>query len=303
MMHSNSNLNCPIRLQSNKFNAHTCSSEADIASKQTASVDDVCESTKEQLVVLVEWAKCIPSFLELNIEDQVALLRAHAGEHLLLGLSRRSMHLKDILLLGNDHVIRRHSHEAEISYVGVRIMDELVSVMSQVNIDDQEFACLRAIVFFDPSVKGLKEPQRIKSLRYQVQTALEDYINDNQYDARGRFGEILLLLPPLQSISSQMINQIQLARMLGSAKIHSLLYEMLLTNNNISFPLTPSHMQHPIQSGLTTAPNPTTPSTLLTSGQLPNESNQMINIPMSMNDSVYDRRCFLLLSLQYLETN
>jgi hypothetical protein len=39
----------------------------------------------------------------------VALLRAHAGEHLLLGLARRSMHLKDVLLLGNNCIIGRHS--------------------------------------------------------------------------------------------------------------------------------------------------------------------------------------------------
>jgi hypothetical protein len=38
----------------------------------------------------------------------VALLRAHAGEHLLLGLARRSMHLKDVLLLGNNCIIGRH---------------------------------------------------------------------------------------------------------------------------------------------------------------------------------------------------
>lgn len=31
---------------------------------------------------------------------QVALLRAHAGEHLLLGATKRSMLYKDILLLG-----------------------------------------------------------------------------------------------------------------------------------------------------------------------------------------------------------
>lgn len=31
---------------------------------------------------------------------QVALLRAHAGEHLLLGAAKRSMLYKDILLLG-----------------------------------------------------------------------------------------------------------------------------------------------------------------------------------------------------------
>ena len=75
----------------------------------------------------------------------------------------------------------------------------------------------------------------MKALRHQVQTALEDYINDHQYDVRGRFGEILLLLPSLQSITMQMINQIQITKMLGSAKIHSLLQEMLLSNKNIPF--------------------------------------------------------------------
>ena len=35
---------------------------------------------------------------------QVALLRAHAGEHLLLGATKRSMVFKDVLLLGEDAV-------------------------------------------------------------------------------------------------------------------------------------------------------------------------------------------------------
>ena len=36
---------------------------------------------------------------------QVALLRAHAGEHLLLGVARRSTKVKDVLLLGNNMII------------------------------------------------------------------------------------------------------------------------------------------------------------------------------------------------------
>lgn len=40
---------------------------------------------------------------------QVALLRAHAAENLVLGVARRSMHLRDILLLGNDSLISRQS--------------------------------------------------------------------------------------------------------------------------------------------------------------------------------------------------
>jgi nuclear factor 4 len=64
---------------------------------------------KQQLLILVEWAKYIPAFGELTLDDQVALLRAHAGEHLLLGVARRSMHLKDILLLGNNCIIVKNS--------------------------------------------------------------------------------------------------------------------------------------------------------------------------------------------------
>ena len=65
-------------------------------------------------------------------------------------------------------------------------------------------------------------------MRYQIQINLEDYINDRQYDSRGRFGEILLILPNLQSITWQMIEQIQCARLFGMAKIDNLLQEMLL---------------------------------------------------------------------------
>jgi hypothetical protein len=52
---------------------------------------------------------------------------------------------------------------------------------------------------------------------------LEDYISDKLYDSRGRFGEILLLLPVLQSITWQMIQQIEVAKMIGVAHIDNLL--------------------------------------------------------------------------------
>uniref|UniRef100_A0A672MHG0 Hepatocyte nuclear factor 4-alpha-like n=1 Tax=Sinocyclocheilus grahami TaxID=75366 RepID=A0A672MHG0_SINGR len=130
----------------------------DIRTKKTATITDVCESMKQQLLVLVEWAKYIPAFCDLPLDDQVALLRAHAGEHLLLGAAKRSMLYKDILLLGNDHIIPRNCPELEVSRVSVRILDELVLPFQDLQIDDNEYACLKAIVFFDPDAKGLSDP-------------------------------------------------------------------------------------------------------------------------------------------------
>ncbi|KAJ8911707.1 hypothetical protein NQ315_013169 [Exocentrus adspersus] len=289
-------------------------SDYDLSNRQLANINDVCDSMKQQLLILVEWAKYIPAFTELQLDDQVALLRAHAGEHLLLGLARRSMHLKDVLLLGNNCIItkqcpeyctnmasktnikwtmsniavmlpeqRNLSPDLSIARVGSRIMDELVKPMTEVRIDDTEFACLKAIVFFDPNAKGLSEPARIKALRYQIQINLEDYISDRQYDSRGRFGELLLTLPALQSITWQMIEQIQFAKLFGVAHIDSLLQEMLLggtsvdttptlvvPNNANSYQSTSDSADSPITSPTTT---PNSPQDHLINGNVASPTN------------------------------
>lgn len=43
----------------------------DLSNKQFASIHDVCDSMKQQLLILVEWAKSIPAFAELQLDDQV----------------------------------------------------------------------------------------------------------------------------------------------------------------------------------------------------------------------------------------
>ncbi|XP_078508067.1 hepatocyte nuclear factor 4-alpha isoform X2 [Lissotriton helveticus] len=239
----------------------------DIRAKKIANITDVCESMKQQLLVLVEWAKYIPAFCELPLDDQVALLRAHAGEHLLLGAAKRSMVYKDILLLGNDHIIPRNCPELEVGRVAVRILDELVLPFQDLQIDDNEYSCLKAIIFFDPDAKGLSDPTKIKRMRYQVQVSLEDYINDRQYDSRGRFGELLLLLPTLQSITWQMIEQIQFVKLFGMAKIDNLLQEMLLGGSTNETP----HAHHPLHPHLVQehlATNVIVANTLVAHGQM-----------------------------------
>lgn len=77
----------------------------------------------------------------------------------------------------------------------------------------------------------------MSSIRRQILINLEDYISDEHlYKSRGRSGEILLLLPVLQSIALQLVEQIHFAKLFGVAHIDNLLQEMLLGDD--SGPLT-----------------------------------------------------------------
>ncbi len=46
-------------------------SDYEVRNKQLASINNIAESMKQQLLILVEWAKYIPAFSELSLDDQV----------------------------------------------------------------------------------------------------------------------------------------------------------------------------------------------------------------------------------------
>ena len=61
------------------------------------------------------------------------------------------------------------AQDEEVRKIGVRVMSELVEPFREVEIDDEEFACLKAIVFFDPNVPGLTKSDEVRKVRKQVQ--------------------------------------------------------------------------------------------------------------------------------------
>ena len=68
-------LNAEVSSRQNGSHGYYCITEQltdlDIANKQLASIVDIGDSMKQQLLILVEWAKFIPVFSELTLDDQV----------------------------------------------------------------------------------------------------------------------------------------------------------------------------------------------------------------------------------------
>jgi len=195
---------------------------------QKDPVTNICQAADKQLFTLVEWAKRIPHFTELPIDDQVILLRAGWNELLIAGFSHRSIAVKDGILLATGlHVHRSSAHQAGVGTIFDRVLTELVAKMREMRMDRTELGCLRAIVLFNPDAKGLTAVQQVESLREKVYASLEEYCKTQYADEPGRFAKLLLRLPALRSIGLKCLEHLFFFKLIGDTPIDTFLMEML----------------------------------------------------------------------------
>ncbi|TNN45440.1 Retinoic acid receptor RXR-alpha-A [Liparis tanakae] len=173
-------------------------------------VTNICQAADKQLFTLVEWAKRIPHFSELPLDDQVILLRADG-----------------ILLATGLHVHRNSAHSAGVGAIFDRVLTELVSKMRDMQMDKTELGCLRAIVLFNPDSKGLSNPGEVEALREKVYASLEAYCKHKYPDQPGRFAKLLLRLPALRSIGLKCLEHLFFFKLIGDTPIDTFLMEML----------------------------------------------------------------------------
>ncbi|XP_060948304.1 retinoic acid receptor RXR-beta-A isoform X3 [Limanda limanda] len=191
-------------------------------------VTNICQAADKQLFTLVEWAKRIPHFSELQLDDQVILLRAGWNELLIASFSHRSISVKDGILLATGlHVHRSSAHSAGVGAIFDRVLTELVSKMRDMQMDKSELGCLRAIILFNPDAKGLSSPSEVEILRERVYASLESYCKQKYPDQQGRFAKLLLRLPALRSIGLKCLEHLFFFKLIGDTPIDTFLMEML----------------------------------------------------------------------------
>ncbi|KAK8386648.1 hypothetical protein O3P69_017847 [Scylla paramamosain] len=191
-------------------------------------VSNICQAADRHLVQLVEWAKHIPHFTDLPIEDQVVLLKAGWNELLIASFSHRSMGVEDGIVLATGLVVHRSSaHQAGVGAIFDRVLSELVSKMKEMKMDKTELGCLRAIVLFNPGVTCCSD---VEILREKVYAALEEYTRTTYPDEPGRFPKLLLRLPSLRSIGLKCLEYLFFFKLIGDTPLDSYLMKMLVDN-------------------------------------------------------------------------
>ncbi|KAA8591831.1 hypothetical protein FQN60_017205 [Etheostoma spectabile] len=205
-------------------------------------IENICELAARLLFSAVEWAKNIPFFPDLQLMDQVALLRMSWSELFVLNAAQCSMplHVAPLLAAAGLHASPMSAERVVAFMDHIRVFQEQVEKLKALQVDTAEYSCLKSIVLFTSDAMGLSDVAHVESIQEKSQCALEEYVR-NQYPSQpNRFGRLLLRLPSLRIVSSPVIEQLFFVRLVGKTPIETLLRDMLLSGSSYNWPYMPT---------------------------------------------------------------
>lgn len=227
-------------------------------SNNIMGIENICELAARLLFSAVEWARNIPFFPDLQVTDQVALLRLSWSELFVLNAAQCSMplHVAPLLAAAGLHASPMAADRVVAFMDHIRIFQEQVEKLKALHVDSAEYSCLKAIVLFSSDRKpepvpsqrhsmngynacGLNDMNHIESIQEKSQCALEEYVRSQYPNQPTRFGKLLLRLPSLRTVSSQVIEQLFFVRLVGKTPIETLIRDMLLSGGSFNWPYMP----------------------------------------------------------------
>ncbi|CAL8116813.1 unnamed protein product [Orchesella dallaii] len=211
--------------------------------------ETLCETAARLLFMNVKWAKTVPAFVSLPMRDQLLLLEESWREFFVLGASQFNLPMEmGPKLLSNyyenpsnsssendkDKSDEEKVKKQEEILKEIKSLQDTIEKFREMNVDQTEFACLRAIILFKSSSSGsgdllatnLKEGRTIEALQDQAQLTLNKYINIAYPGQPLRFGRLLLLLPLLKSVSPVTIENLFFRRTIGQIPIEKIICDM-----------------------------------------------------------------------------
>lgn len=193
-------------------------------------LEDLFDGIKASLLKVIEWAKRLPAFGSLSLDDQVKLLKSSWCEHCVLKLAARNGPKSDNVLLSNGLACNKDNIEdPEVRRVLQRVFNELAYWLDYLNVDRVELACLKGILLFNPDAKGLSpaSKKKVEIFQEQILQSLENRTKTMYPVSPQRFSKLLLRLAPLKAISLEVMQHMEVQRALGNAKMDNLFGELL----------------------------------------------------------------------------
>ncbi|XP_023561675.1 nuclear receptor subfamily 2 group C member 2 isoform X3 [Octodon degus] len=195
------------------------------------NVHYICESASRLLFLSMHWARSIPAFQALGQDCNTSLVRACWNELFTLGLAQcaQVMSLSTILAAIVNH-LQNSIQEDKLS--GERVkqvmehiwkLQEFCNSMARLEIDGYEYAYLKAIVLFSPDHPGLTGTSQIEKFQEKAQMELQDYVQKTYSEDTYRLARILVRLPALRLMSSNITEELFFTGLIGNVSIDSII--------------------------------------------------------------------------------
>lgn len=210
----------------------------------------ICESAARLLFMNVKWAKNVPALIALPMHDQLILLEESWRELFILGASQFLIPLELGSLIHASGILEKEPDRSVIYLQEIKDFQETITKLSQLQIDAQEFACLRAIVLFKTSFEKpggssssvssssssesrcLNDIAAVAIIQDHSQLTLTKYITTAYPGQQLRFGRLLMILPSLRCISGDTIEELFFRKTIGHIPIERIICDMFKSKSD-----------------------------------------------------------------------
>ncbi|KAL5020303.1 hypothetical protein ScPMuIL_003195 [Solemya velum] len=195
---------------------------------QDLGVNEVMQYGYAELKYIIDWAKKVPGFHELCMEDQMALLKSSFMELSVLRLSYRSTSLNNSINFAEGLTIPVDI--AQNMGWGKELITATIDFskrLKDIDLDHTEFCILNGIILTYPDASGLAEKLQVIKLQTRILDALRRYVTQQYADQPDRLGRLLLRIPSLRVISAKAAERFLSLTLDGSVQLNDLVLEMI----------------------------------------------------------------------------
>nr|QHN69499.1 nuclear hormone receptor 7 [Paracentrotus lividus] len=191
------------------------------------TTQDLMQGGFDELYMIIKWAKSLPGFQDVCLEDKMALLKASFMDLNVLRLAYRSLDCLPMLQFTTKCKLTA-SECKELGFGDlIDATIEFCGTLLDVNLDVTEFCILNGLVVCFPDAPGLVEVDHVTDLQKRYLDCLQKHIATAFPNQPKRYGKILMRLPTLRKVSAKAMEKFMGLKLAGKIIAPNLVEEMM----------------------------------------------------------------------------
>lgn len=175
----------------------------DLISSDPEAWQQLAEAMTPSIVKVVEFAKNVPGFIQLFVDDQILLLKSCCMEIMCLRAACRYDPEKETITMHNGVCLHKSQLKSEGLGLLVEPIFEFAVGLSKLKLDKTELALLAAVLLMQSDRSGLKEPEGVEKLQDSILGAFKRYIATKRPHQPVHWAKILMKVTDLRTISTR----------------------------------------------------------------------------------------------------